>query len=104
MLTIDITVINMMKEEYGFEWEEVLNTLFKNVDSSVDKVMKHIAAVEMARKKILRNRERRNNKEAGFSLMGDTTLLEESGGKCGCKSLMESYRNRRNSKSFYYTR
>ena len=87
-----------MKEEYGYEWEEVLNTLFKNVELSVDKVMTHIAAVEMARKKIIRNRKRRNMKEAGFSMTGETTLLDD---KFKCSSLMESYRNRRNGESLF---
>ena len=89
-----------MKEEYGYEWEEVLNTLFKNVELSVDKVMTHIAAVEMARKKIIRNRKRRNMKEAGFSMTGETTLLDD---KFKCSSLMESYRNRRNGESYFCT-
>ena len=62
VLTIDLYTINSMKEEFGYEWEEVLNRLFKNVEESVETVINHITAVEMAKKKILKNRNRRKLK------------------------------------------
>jgi len=97
VLTIDVDTINSMKEEFGFEWEEVLNRLFKNVEETVGVVMNHIAAVEMAKNKILKNRRRRKRREAGYSL-GESTIMEEEAesSRNACADAMESYRNHRN--------
>ena len=73
-----------------------MNALYKNVDKSVDKVMAHITAVEMTKKKILKNRRRRHMKEAGFSMTGDNTeILDEEPSTCGCKYICEAYRTKR---------